>query len=256
MLHLLALVGDARSMRGVEFGLRRTSVAVDAKVAELLEMVLEEPLARKVVPLFDRLSLRERTETARRLELFDELALEDPLQSLITLNDAHLIGCAAVTYGDRFADRFAPLYERLAPVLPLFERMTFLRSVPLFSELSGEDLRSVAEIVEVVERPAGTVIFRKGDPGEDLYLIARGQVAVRDGKVELNTLGEREFFGELAVLDREPRSADIVCLVDTRLLRIRSADLGELMARRPQICEPIMLVLVRRLRAITQRVTQ
>ena len=148
------------------------------------------------------------------------------------------------------------MYERLLPVLPLFERMTFLRSVPLFGELSGEDLRSVAEIVEVVERPAGTVIFRKGDPGEDLYLIARGQVAVRDGKIELNTLGEREFFGELAVLDREPRSADIVCLVDTRLLRLRSADLGELMARRPQICEPIMLVLVRRLRAITQRVTQ
>lgn len=256
VLHLLALMGNARLVRGVEFGLRRTSAAVDAKVAELLELVLEPPLARKVVPLFDRLSLRERAEAARQLGVFDQDALHDPLAALAALDDPHLLGCAAVTYGNRFADRFPQVYERLTPVLPLFERMTFLRSIPLFSELSGEDLRSVADIVELVDYAAGVVIFRKGDPGEDLYLIARGRVSVRDGKIELNTLGEREFFGELAVLDREPRSADIVCTEDTRLLRLRSADLGELMARRPQICEQIMLVLVRRLRAITQRVAQ
>ncbi|RYE83921.1 MAG: hypothetical protein EOO75_18750, partial [Myxococcales bacterium] len=111
VLHLLAVVGDARSMRGVAFGLRRTSVAVDAKVAELLEMVLDASLARKVVPLFDRLSLRERTETARRLEVFDEQSLLDPLQALLALDDPHLTGCAAVTYGERFADRFATVYE-------------------------------------------------------------------------------------------------------------------------------------------------
>ncbi len=256
VLHLLALMGNARMVRGVEFGLRRTSAAVDAKVAELLELVLDPPLARRVVPLFDRLSLRERAEIARKLGVLDEGALQDPLQTLVNLEDPHLLGCAAHTYGNRFAERFPRVYEGLTAVLPLFERMTFLRSVPLFSELSGEDLRSVAEIVEYVDYPSEATIFRKGDPGEDLYLIVSGRVAIRDGKIELNTLGEREFFGELAVLDREPRSADVACLSDTRLLRLRGADLGELMARRPHICEQIMLVLVRRLRVLTQRVVQ
>jgi hypothetical protein len=256
VLHLLALMGNARMVRGVEFGLRRTSAAIDAKVAELLELVLEPALARRVVPLFDRLSLRERAEIARKLGVLDEGALQDPMQTLVALEDAHLLGCAALTYGNRFAERFPRVYEGLTSVLPLFERMAFLRSVPLFSELSGEDLRSVAEIVEYVDYPTDATIFRKGDPGEDLFLIVEGKVAVRDGKIELNRLGEREFFGELAVLDREPRSADVVCVSDARLLRLRGADLGELMARRPQICEQIMLVLVRRLRSLTQRVAQ
>jgi HEAT repeat protein len=255
-LRLLSLLGNTRVLRGVEFGLRRPTPAVDAKVAELLELVLEPSLARKIVPLFDRLSLRERAEVARKLGFFAESAARDPLGAIVELKDDHVRGCAILTYGPRFAERFPTVYEAEAALIPLFERMTFLRSVPLFGELSGEDLRSVAEIVELVELPAGDVIFRKGDPGEDLFLILRGRVSVRDGKIEVATLGEREFFGELAVLDREPRSADIVCLEDAKLLRLRSADLGELMARRPQIYEQILLVLVRRLRGTTQRVVQ
>lgn len=256
VLHLLALMGNARIVHSIEFGLRRTSASVDAKVAELLDLVLEPTLSQRIVPLFDRLSLRERTEIAKKLGFLDQQALQDPLQTIVVLQDPLLLGCAALTYKNRFAERFSQIYEGLIPVLHLFERMTFLRSISLFSELSGEDLRSVAEIMEDVNYPAGVTIFRKGDPGEDLYLIVEGRVAIRDGKVELNTLGEREFFGELAVLDREPRSADVVCIYNTRLLRLRGADLGELMARRPQICEQIMLVLVRRLRGLTQRVVQ
>jgi HEAT repeat protein len=256
VLHLLALMGNSRMVRGVEFGLRRTSAAVDAKVAELLELMLDPELARKVVPLFDRLSLRERAEVAQRLGVYAADAVEDPLAAIVALGDPHLLGCAMLTYGERFAGRFPQVYERDLALLPLFERMTFLRSVPLFSELSGEDLRSIAEIVETIDYPAGTTIFRKGDPGEDLFLIVKGQVAVRDAKIELAVLGEREFFGELAVLDREPRSADTICTADARLLRLRGVDLGELMARRPQICEQVMLILVRRLRALTHRVAK
>jgi CRP-like cAMP-binding protein len=134
--------------------------------------------------------------------------------------------------------------------------MTVLRSVPLFGELSGEDLRSVAEMVEEIELEAGHVIFRKGDPGDDFFLVVRGKVKVKDGTVELATLGEREFFGELAVLDRKPRSADTVAAEPTELLRLRAADLAELMARRPQILEEILLVVVRRLRALTETLTE
>jgi CRP-like cAMP-binding protein len=131
--------------------------------------------------------------------------------------------------------------------------MKFLRSVPLFGELPGEDLRTIAEIVETIELPAGEVVFRKGDTGDDLFVILRGKIGIREGKLDVATFGPREFFGELSVIDHEPRSADAVVLEDAQLLRLGSADLGELMARRPQIQEQFLVVLARRLREVTQR---
>jgi hypothetical protein len=256
MLRLLGLMGNERVVRAVEFGLRRSGPNVDVKVAELLEMALPAAIAAKVVPLFDRLSLRERAEVAKSLGVLAEDALKDPLTAILTLGDAHVRGAAIHTYGERFKERFPALYDAEAALLPLFERMTFLRSVPLFGELSGEDLRSVAEMVEEVELEAGHVIFRKGDPGDDFFLVVRGKVKVKDGSKELAVLGEREFFGELAVLDRKPRSADTVTSEPTELLRLRAADLAELMARRPQILEEILLVVVRRLRALTEHLSQ
>ena len=250
ILRLLALGGSKRVVRAVEFGLRRPNAAVEAKVAELLDVSLPSRLARRVVPIFERLSLRERTETARRLGVFAEDALVDPLAAIVALADPHLLGAAAVTYGARFAERYPALYD--AVVIPLFERMTFLRSVPLFGELSGEDLRLVAEMVEEVALEPGDGLFQKGDAGDDLFLVVRGKIDVRDGAVQIAAFGEREFFGELAVLDREPRSADAVAHSKSTLLRLRSADLAELMARRPQIQEEILMVLVRRLRAATE----
>jgi hypothetical protein len=256
MLRLLGLMGNERVVRAVEFGLRRSGPNVDVKVAELLELALPQALAAKVVPLFDRLSLRERASVAKELGVLAEDALKDPLTAILTLGDAHVRGAALYTYGERFKERFPALYDAEAALLPLFERMTFLRSVPLFGELSGEDLRSVAEMVEELELDAGHVIFRKGDPGDDFFLVVRGKVKVKDGNKELATLGEREFFGELAVLDRKPRSADTITSEPTELLRLRAADLAELMARRPQILEEILLVVVRRLRALTEHLSQ
>jgi CRP-like cAMP-binding protein/HEAT repeat protein len=253
ILRLLALGGSRKVVRAVEFGLRRPTPTSLAKVAELLDVALPPRLARRVVPLFERLSLRDRVAAARRLGVLPEDALGDPLAALITLDDVHLVDAAAFTYGERFRDRFPARYDD--KVIPLFERMTFLRSVPLFGELSGEDLRLVAEMVEELTVEPEHVLFAKGDPGDDLYFVVRGLVAVRDGDVEIATFGEREFFGELAVLDREPRSADAVTAEISTLLRLRSADLAELMARRPQIQEEILMVLVRRLRHATEGLT-
>lgn len=253
VLHLLGLLDDRGVLRAVEYALRRRAPGSDAKVAELLELGLPAGLRRMVVPLFDRLSLRERVRAARGLGLDLSETLRDPLRAIVETGDKHVLCAAMVSYGPRFAERYPAIYAAERAVIPLFERMISLRRVPLFSELSGEDLRGVAEILEEVELPAGRDVFEKGEPGEDMYVVLEGQVAIRDGEVELAKLGPGELLGELAVLDRDVRMADAHCLTDTRLLRLRGADLSELMARRPQIQEQILLVVVRRLRAVTQR---
>ena len=253
ILHLLGLLDDRGVLRAVEFALRRRAPGSDAKVAELLELGLPAGLRRTIVPLFDRLSLRERVRAARRLGLVVVDAIKDPLGAIVEAGDEHVTLTAMVCYGARFADRFPSIYAAKRDVIPLFERMISLRRVPLFSELSGEDLRGVAEILEEVELRADTDVFRKGEPGEDMYVVLSGKVAIRDGEVELARLGPGELLGELAVLDRDVRMADAHCVEDTRLLRLRGVDLSELMARRPQILEQILLVVVRRLRSVTQR---
>lgn len=250
LLELLLLRGASpRLVSAIEASRRAPSRERDAQVAELLEMALDPEIARKVVPIFERLSLRERIDAARRLGLVDDDAIEDPLDAIVALDDPHLRRSALLTYGARFEARFPDLAAIDTAMIPRIERMRFLRSVPLFEGISGEDLLSVAEVVEQIEHAAGAAIFHEGDPGEDLYLVVRGRVAIERGGVRLAELGEREFFGDLAVLDHQPRSADAICVEDAQLLRLRGADLRELMVTRPPIVKGILEVLVRRLRA-------
>ncbi len=260
VLQLLSLLASRKVTGSVEAGLRSATTLpytpMEAQVAELLEMALPARLARRVVPLFDRLTLKERIFAAERVGLFDRQAMHDPLEWIVSEGDRTLRLCAMVSYGARAAERYPGVHSEDVHLIPLFEHMRFLRSVPLFAELLGDDLRSVAEILETVDKGPGSSVFQKGEPGEDMYVIAHGKVVIRDGAAEIATLGPREFFGELSVIDREARSASAVALEPTELLRLRAADLGELMARRPRIQEHILLVVVRRLRTLNARVAQ
>jgi CRP-like cAMP-binding protein len=133
-------------------------------------------------------------------------------------------------------------------MIPRFERIRFLRRVPLFQSLPGEDLVSVASVLEELELEDGEVVFRRGDRGEDLFVVVLGTVEIGDAEHVLARLGETEFFGDLAVLDHEGRSADATARGATKLLRLRGADLRELMATRPEITQGVVRVLVARLR--------
>jgi CRP-like cAMP-binding protein len=85
----------------------------------------------------------------------------------------------------------------------------------------GELLRRFAR-----DFPRGTVLFREGDPGEEMFVIQRGKVSIaaRVGAVEkvLSTLGAGEFFGEMSILNHAPRSATAVCVEDCQLLVVDS----------------------------------
>ncbi|MEZ4324351.1 MAG: cyclic nucleotide-binding domain-containing protein [Polyangiales bacterium] len=251
VLALLLLRGKRRLVSAVSVARRRPSANRDAQVAELLEMDLDPVLTPWVVPLFERLSLRERVAAARALGALNEDAVDDPLYAIVALGDDLLTGVARLCYGDRFLARFADAVDD--SMVPLFEKMRFLRSVPLFQELAGEDLRRLAEMVDTVQFEAGHVVFETGDPGDALYVVLEGSVAMMHGDVELARMGEREFFGELALLDSQPRSADARCLSPTRLIRLRGADLDELMTNRPAATREIVRVLVKRLRETGRR---
>ncbi len=132
------------------------------------------------------------------------------------------------------------------------EKVLFLKSVPLFSPLEGGQLASLADIAEEMELEADKVIFEAGDSGDELYVILSGRLKVYRGKsgsgVVLAELGERECFGEMALLDSEPRSASVATLGPCRLLKIHAEDFRELLYERPQMSLEILKILARRLR--------
>ena len=105
----------------------------------------------------------------------------------------------------------------------------------------------------------GEIIFRKDDPGDSLYVILSGQVKVvligEDGReVILSVLGQGEFFGEMALIDDEPRSAHVIAMEDSGLIVLRREDFQILMTQSPAIALALLKELSRRLRRVDEKV--
>ncbi|HMW60810.1 MAG TPA: cyclic nucleotide-binding domain-containing protein, partial [Leptospiraceae bacterium] len=140
------------------------------------------------------------------------------------------------------------------------ERFLFLRSVPLFSEVDGVDLHWINEITHEQKFRARANIFREGDPGESLYIIISGSVRIFKGQkgkeLTIDILQERDCFGEMAILDQEPRSASVVAVRNTRLLVINRSDFQRLLIARPRISFALFKTMSRRVREANARLIQ
>jgi len=128
------------------------------------------------------------------------------------------------------------------------EKVLFLKSIDLFRGLPGEELATIAEIAEEEPFAAGDPVFAEGEPGDALYLLVEGAVKVHRGGEQLAQLGARDVFGEMAVLDSQPRSASVTVLKDAVLLKIGRDDFRDILQERPEIGMGIIQVLSRRLR--------
>ena len=131
------------------------------------------------------------------------------------------------------------------------ERMLFLRSVPLFRDLSGNDLSIVNDIAAERAFSKDDLVVEEGSAGDSLYIILDGSMRVvkgKEGGTTLAVLQEREAFGEMAILDDEPRSATVEAQTDGRLLEIRQADFQRLLVARPRMALALFRTLSQRLR--------
>lgn len=133
-------------------------------------------------------------------------------------------------------------------MLSTVEKVLFLKSIDLFSQIPGEDLAIVALISSEESRDPSDEIFAEGESGDALYLVIDGKVRVHKADRVIAELGERECFGEMAILDAAPRSATVTTVEDTNLLKITRDDFQEIMTEKPEIARGIVKVLTRRLR--------
>jgi hypothetical protein len=112
-------------------------------------------------------------------------------------------------------------------------RIRHLRRVPLFSGFNENELRRVAELSRIVEVPAGTVVTQIGEPGDSFFIIIDGAVAVRTPVGAGSELHPGDFFGEMSLVDGEPRSATIVATTDLRFLIVDRSHFWRLLDEAP-----------------------
>jgi hypothetical protein len=140
----------------------------------------------------------------------------------------------------------------------LMERLLALKQVPLFSQLSLEQLEAVQQITREVEYLANEAIVKEGDSGGELYLLIEGKVRIfKDyGTLKersLSTVSAVSYFGEMAAIDDEPRSATVVAAVRSRMLCLDGESLKDLIRQMPEISFEIMRVLTARVRDAESR---
>ena len=128
------------------------------------------------------------------------------------------------------------------------EKIARLAEVPLLEGCSRNQLKAVARIAEVRVAPAGTVLTRKDNAGDEFFLILDGRARVEVSSRKRVILEPYAFFGEMSLLDGGPRSATVLAETAVRLLVIHRRDFARLLSELPELTRSIMAVLSRRIR--------
>ncbi len=170
---------------------------------------------------------------------------------LLELLDRYLMPTRKVAEGARAAAiALDPWLARCAnrDEDPTSKRLWALRSVPLFDAIDGDSLVTLVGHAEEVELAANTIVVREGEPGDALYIVMEGALRVYRGSETVAELGPGESFGELAIIDGEPRQATVRTHKRSRVLRLPRDTFEEALAAHPEIGLGLVLGLVKWLR--------
>ena len=132
------------------------------------------------------------------------------------------------------------------------DKVELLRRVPLFATLEPPELSAVAQIAKLVDVPAGTVLTHEGRHEGYFFIVVNGSVRVDRAGVTVNTLGDGDFLGEIALLDGGARTATATAVSDCRLLQVTNDQFDELWSTTPSVRAAIMTEVGSRLRRIDE----
>jgi CRP/FNR family transcriptional regulator, cyclic AMP receptor protein len=135
----------------------------------------------------------------------------------------------------------------------------FLATVPLLSRIERLELQRFAEVTREKHYPKGSVILFEDDPGDSLFIVREGRVKVvmvgEDGReVILAVLGVGDHFGELSLIDDQPRSAHVIAMEDSQLLVLRRDDFRRRVETNPTVAWALLHELSRRLRRADDKI--
>lgn len=294
LLWLLSLLYDRVTMRRIIGQIASSLPSQQAYALELLLLTVGQKHKQLILPLVEELGVSARLERLAVVAPQESLSPEGRVAAVLH-RPAHELGswpkaCALYAVGlGRFTglrsevvvalrassgnrlvgETAAWALEHLAldgttfdfslgerPMILTVEKVIILKTVDIFSQIPDEILADVAEHLVEVDLPAGDLLFAKGDTGDSMYIVVSGRVRVHDRDQTLDTLTDRDVFGEMAILDPAPRMASVTAEIDTLLLELPQHTLYELSSMYGEVTEGVIRVLTRRLRERSSEVQQ
>jgi CRP/FNR family transcriptional regulator, cyclic AMP receptor protein len=134
-------------------------------------------------------------------------------------------------------------------------KLEHLAQVRLFSTLNKKELTFVGRASDEVRVPAGKVVVSEGATGREFYLILEGQAIVRRGGRRVAMLGPGQYFGELSLLDRGPRTATVVADTDMNLLVLGQREFSTILEAVPTVSHKLLEAMAHRLRECDSKAT-
>ncbi|MBI5883874.1 MAG: cyclic nucleotide-binding domain-containing protein [Elusimicrobia bacterium] len=242
VLSILALRFDPQKLARIETGLLGSNEAQRANAAELLESLLPDGLARRVVPLVARTRAAGTAAGELSAETSGRLLSTDAWTRAITVFHLTRGGPVPAGLGGR------AMNDEDVKLQKVVMTVSFLKQVPLFKSVPADFLASLANIISEKHVYKGEELFSQGDAGDSIYVVAEGKVRVIVGGKETALLGPRSHIGEMSLLDGEPRSATAVVAEDGRLLRIGAEEFRHLLMSHPGFTMALLRSLAGRLR--------
>ena len=134
-----------------------------------------------------------------------------------------------------------------------------LQAIPLFSQLAEDELARLAQLARERKYPKNSMILFEDDPGDALYVVLSGRVKVvlvgEDGReVILSILSDGDFFGEMSLIDDQPRSAHVIAMEGSNLLVLRRHDFQLCLEEAPRIAVSLLKGLTKRLRLADSKI--
>ena len=267
LIKTVGLFGDAHTMELIRKSMNGTNIENRAAALEALDTIGDKQLAKSVVALLEEepvqsgasdviaMLLKSTDPWLRVLALRStcELGLREfiPLLHQLKLGGDPLLREAALGALAHFGEEKSMDTLKTVSIL---ERILLLREIPIFADLSPEDLKLVAEIAREEWYPQNTLIFHQGDAGNMMFVIVEGRVhVVRAANGTEQVLAQRgpgDFLGEMAIIESAPRSASLITQSDVRVLAIDGEIFKSILRERPDVSFAVLRSFSRRLREV------
>ncbi len=127
------------------------------------------------------------------------------------------------------------------------QKTELIRQVPLFSRCSRAELKEIAKLADEIDLRQGKDMTREGAPGREFFVLLDGTADVRKKGRKINTLGAGDFFGEISLVSRQPRTATVTATSPVRALVVTDYSFRHLLDESPQIKTKVMEAMAERL---------
>jgi CRP/FNR family cyclic AMP-dependent transcriptional regulator len=127
------------------------------------------------------------------------------------------------------------------------QKTDLIRKVPLFARCSRAELKEIATLADEIDLREGKEMTREGSPGREFFVLLEGTADVKKNSRKVNTLGPGDFFGEIALVSREPRTATVIATSPVRALVITDRSFRRLLDDAPQVQTKVMEAMAERL---------